>query len=366
MTHAAVSLLATAATLAVLVGILAVASPGRVRPVTDQSGRAIPGSIAQKVCVPINGVEQGMVIRSADPDNPVLLFVHGGPGMPEYFLDAGYPTGLERDFTVVWWDQRGAGLSYAAGAAAPASMTVEQLVDDTIAVTDHLRERFGQPKIYLLGHSWGSYVAIRAAQKAPDRFHAYIGMGQITHQIESESIAYEYALARSKASGDASMLRRLEATRVTPDAPLPKQWLGMRDDVMHRLGVGTTRDMDSVVSGIFVPSWTTPEYTLGEKLALWRGKAASRRTFWDEFLTVDLRTTVPALDVPAYFVHGRYDYTTAYDLALDYHQRLAAPVKGFYTFEDSAHSPAFEEPQRLRRILREDVLNGENALADAE
>ncbi len=352
------------ALLCALIGVLIAWSPGRVRPVTDASGRPVPGSIAEKIRVPVNGTEQGMVIRSADPSNPVLLIVHGGPGMPEYFLDATRPTGLEQDFTVVWWDQRGAGLSYGAGASAPDSMTVDQLVDDTIAVTDYLRKRFGQDKVYLLAHSWGSYIGIRAAERAPERFHAYIGMGQITHQIESERLAYDYALAAYREAGDAAMVRKLEASPVTTDAPLPPKWNAMRDGVMHRLGVGTTRDMKSVETGVFVPSWKSHEYTLAEKANLWRGKIASKKRFWDEFMTVDMRDEVPAIEVPAYFVQGRYDYTTNYDLARDYFEKLDAPAKGFYTFEDSAHSPMFEEPARMRRVLREDVAGGSTALAD--
>lgn len=364
MSYVAIAIVAALAAVAVLVAGLAAISPGLVRPVTDATGRTVSGSIAEKIRVPINGTEQGMVIRSADPGNPVLLFVHGGPGMTEYFLDATLPAHLEDEFTVVWWDQRGAGLSYAAGSSAPESMTVDQLVDDTIAVTDYLRERFGQPKICLLAHSWGSYVGIRAAQRAPDRYHAYIGMGQIAHQIESEKIAYDYALARYRSMGDRKAVRKLEASPVTTTGPLPHEWNFMRDGVMHRLGVGTTREMDSVITGVFVPSWLSREYTVSEKAALWRGKFSSRAYFWDEFMTVDLRTEVPKLDIPTYFVQGRYDYTTSYDLARDYFGRLDAPVKGFYTFEDSAHSPVFEEPEKMLTVLCEDVLAGRTTHGD--
>ena len=345
--------------------VLVAVSPGRIRPVTDASGTPIPGSLAEKIRVPINGTEQGMVIRSANPANPVLLILHGGPGMPEYFLDATRPTHLEDEFTVVWWDQRGAGLSRGAGSSAE-SMTVDQLVDDTIAVTDYLRERLGQDKVYLLAHSWGSYVGIRAAERAPERYAAYIGMGQIVHQIESEKLAYDYALAHYREVGDGKGVRKLEASPVTTGTPLPSDWNAMRDDVMHRLGVGTTRDMDSVVTGVFLASWQSREYTVAEKTDLWRGKIASKRVFWDEFMSVDMRSEVPSLAVPAYFVHGRYDYTTSYPLARDYFDQLDAPVKGFYTFEDSAHSPVFEEREKMLRMLREDVVAGGMQLADAE
>ncbi len=318
----------------------------------------------------INGVRQGMFIRGHDDsggcaEKPVLLFVHGGPGMPEYFLDRTHPTGLERDFIVCWWEQRGAGLSFSRDIPR-ASMTVDQLVDDTVAVAVRLCERFGRKKVYLLAHSWGSFIGIQAAAKAPEAFHAYIGMGQVSHQQRAEVLACEFELAEYHRRGDAWMVRALEAARVTMDAPPPKSYMRLRDTAMHRIGIGTTRGMKSVVTGVFIPVWLTPGYTLREKLAIWRGKAWSRSILWHEFLATDLATWVTELKVPAYFCQGAYDYTTNPGLARAYFDLLRAPVKGFYTFERSAHSPAFEEPQRFRRVLREDVLSGITRLADAE
>jgi pimeloyl-ACP methyl ester carboxylesterase len=133
---------------------------------------------------------------------------------------------------------------------------------------------------------------------------------------------------------------------------------------MHRLGIGTTHDMRSVISGIFLPSWRFSEYTLSEKVSLWRGRAFSRSFgLWDEFIRVDLRRTLPRLGVPVYFLHGAHDYTCSYSLALDYFHQLDASVKGFYRFDDSAHSPILEEPARAKKILRTDVLTGSNSLS---
>jgi pimeloyl-ACP methyl ester carboxylesterase len=161
----------------------------------DKNGKVIEGSISEKVYTKINGVNMGMIIKSKNRSNPVLLFVHGGPGMPEYPFTETYPAGLEENFTVVWWDQRGAGLSYNSDIQKE-TMTTEQFVSDTVKVTNYLRERFGQDKIYLMGHSWGSYIAIQAAAKSPELYHAYIGVGQISNQMESEKIAYEYMIIR--------------------------------------------------------------------------------------------------------------------------------------------------------------------------
>ena len=147
------------------------------------------------------------------------------------------------------------------------------------------------------------------------------------------------------------------------DAPLPRAYMKVRDAAMHSLGVGTTREMRSVVTGVFVPVWLTPGYTLREKAAIWRGKAFSLARYVDDFQATDLTRRSPS-SLPAYFCSGRYDYTVNRDLARSYLDELRAPVKGFYTFEHSAHSPAFEEPARFRRILREDVLAGKTGLAD--
>jgi len=321
------------------------------------------GSISEKTHVTINGVEQGMFIKSKNEENPVLLFLHGGPGMPEYFLTGSYPTGLEELFTVVWWEQRGSGLSYSADIP-PETMTVEQLVSDTLEVTNYLRSRFHKEKIYLMAHSGGSFVGILAAARAPELYYAYIGMGQMVYQLKSERLAYEYALEQFKANGNTGMVRKLEEAPVTGTDPLPPSWMSLRDNAMHSLGVGTTRDMKSVVSGIFLPSWLFREYTLSEKVSLWRGKAFSQSILRDKMFATDLAKEVTELELPVYFFHGLYDYTVSYTEAKSYFEQLKTSLKGFYTFEQSAHSPAFEEPERMRKILQEDVLTGAKRLAD--
>lgn len=350
----------------VFAGLLLFWSPGTTRPILDGNGDAPPNSISEKAFVNINGIEQGMFIRSTDIAHPVLLFLHGGPAMPTYVLEQQYPTGLEKDFTIVWWEQRGAGLSYRSDIP-PETMTVQQMIADTVAVTDYLRNRFGKEKIYLMGHSWGSFIGIQAAAQAPDRYHAFIGVGQVTKQIESEQLAYAYMLNAFRAQGNTSMVRKLEAAPFRMTVPLPEAYMAVRDEAMHTLGVGTTRDMRSVISGIFLPAWMDREYTLREKINIWRGKwSAHSSQLWNQVLKTDLTVEVPKLDVPVYLLHGRHDYTTSYALAKAYLQQLEAPLKGFYTYEDSAHSPIFEEPERTRSILIEDVLTGGTNLSDIE
>jgi pimeloyl-ACP methyl ester carboxylesterase len=313
--------------------------------------------------VPINGVPQGMFIMGKDIGNPVLLFLHGGTAMPEYFLTQNYPTGLEEYFTVCWWDRRGAGLSYRPDTP-PQTLSLEQSIADTVEVTRYLLGRFHKDKIYLMAHSGGSPIGIQAAAQAPELYAAYIGVGQMSNQLESELLSYEYMVGRYKEINDTKMVRLLEAEPPTMSGPLPASYMKIRDKAMHELGVGTTRDMKSVITGILLASWLFREYTLGEKLALWRGKFAADSIMWDTIVATDLAGKVRTLDVPVYFFHGRYDYTVSYPLAKAYLENLQAPAKGFYTFERSAHSPMFEEPDTMKRILQQDVLSGTTTLAD--
>jgi pimeloyl-ACP methyl ester carboxylesterase len=345
-----------------VIGVLLILSSNTPRPFLDASGVQIPGSISEKIYVTINGVEQGMFIKSRNAANPVLMYVHGG--MPFYFLTQKHPTGLEDNFTMVWWDQRGAGLSYHAGIP-PEDQAVEQLLSDTIEVTNYLRRRFGQDKIYLMGHSGGTFLGIQAAARAPELYHAYIGVAQMTDQLKSEKLAYEFMLEQFRANGNQDMVRKLEASPVTIEGGAPDAYLALRDQGMHSLGVGTMRDMKSVISGIFVPSLTFREYSLSDKVNLWRGKIRTGvSVMWPAIMKTDLTREVPALEIPVYFLEGRYDYTCSYALAKDYFVKLKAPVKGFYTFEQSAHSPIFEEPKKAQDIFRQDVLTGLNRLSD--
>lgn len=341
--------------------ILWILSPGNSKPFLDENGKILVNSISEKIYVDINGVKQGMFIKGKDISKPVLLYVHGG--MPFYFLTQTYPTGLEGDFVIVWWEQRGSGMSYDRDISTK-PVTSEDLVADLLSVTNYLRQRFNQEKIYLMGHSGGTFIGIKAASKAPEQYHAYIGISQMSNQLKSEKLAYEYMLEQYKINGNRKMVEKLKAAPVTL-TDIPKKYLTIRDEAMHTLGIGTMRNMNSVITGIFFPSLSFREYTLKEKINLWRAKAASGVSIiWDEILLTDLSKEVTELHIPVYFFVGIYDYTCSYSEAKSYFDKLKAPVKGFYTFDESAHSPIFEEPEKAHRIFRQDVLAGLIKLAD--
>jgi pimeloyl-ACP methyl ester carboxylesterase len=355
-----ISISVLAIVILLLVIVLRIYSPGKPEPFVDNRGAPIAGSISEKTFLTIGGIRQGMIIQSKNIHNPVLLYLHGG--IPDYFLTKLYPTGLEDYFTVVWWDQRGAGLSFNADIPEE-SMTLEQMISDTREVTNYLRKRFGQEKIYLMGRSGGTFIGMHVAAQAPELYHAYIGIAQMSDHLKSERMAYEYMLKEYRNAGNRKMVRKLEASPVKDI--IPYGYLKLRDEAMHTLGVGTTRAMTSIISGVFLPSLTCRDYTFTEKINLWRAKAkAGVHPLWDTILATDLAKQVSELKIPVYFFHGIYDYTVSYDLAKDYFNRIKAPVKGFYTFEKSAHSPMFEEPERMQQILQMDVLNGSNSRAD--
>jgi pimeloyl-ACP methyl ester carboxylesterase len=348
----------------ILTCILLVYSPGKMKQYADHNGKRIPRSISEKIHVNINGMEQGMIIKSKDKTHPVMLYLHGG--LPDYFLTRKYPTGLEDYFTVVWWERRGSGLSYKTDVLTE-TITLEQLLSDTKEVTNYLRKRFRQEKIYLMGRSGGTFIGILAAAQTPELYHAYIAVAQMTDQLKSERLAYEYMLEQFKEKGNKKMVRKLEAAPVTIADGTPHAYLALRDKAMHSLGIGTTHDMNSIITGMFLPSLTCREYTLIEKINLWRAKARSGVSIlWDTILVTDLAKQIPEIKIPVYFFHGIYDYTVSYPLAKDYFVKIKAPGKGFYTFNNSAHSPLFEEPLLVRQIIEKDILNNKNSLADKE
>lgn len=338
--------------------VLYIKSPGTTKPFLDKNNKVIRDSVSEKTFVNINGVKQGMFIKGKNVKNPVILFIHGGPGMPEYFLAEKYSKELEENFTVCYWEQRGAGLSYNSSID---SLTVEELLNDAVEVTSYLRERFNQDKIYLMGHSWGSYLGIQVAAKTPELYNAYIGVGQVVNMIESERLAYQYMKDFYKENNNLSMVRKLEKFPVMESEEGVYSFFSssLRDEAMHKAGIGTMRNIGSVITGVFLPVMQCNGYTLSEKINIWRAKANldKNTNLADEMIAADLSTKINKINIPAYFISGKYDYTVNYTLSKKYYEGLDAPIKGFYTFENSAHSPLFEEPEKFTNIMIKDVLN---------
>ena len=347
--------------------ILVADSPGKIEQYFDDSGKPIQGSISEKIFVNIGGVKQGMFIRSKNINNPVLLYVHGGPAFPNYFLIDKFNPGLEDFFTVCYWEQRGGGLSYTSETTL-ASMNFNQLAIDAIEVTKYLGNRFGKKKIYIMAHSGGTPIALLAVSREPALFYVYIGMGQITNQAESEKIAYAYMLQQYAAEGNQKRINELKKYHVLDaDSNIVSFYKSAkRDQFMHELGIGTMHKMKSVFLEIFIPVWTCKAYTLREKINIWKSKFSfiPKTNLINEMLGTDFTTKVSTLEIPVYFFSGKYDLTVNINLSKAYLANLHAPLKGFYTFNNSAHSPLLEEPELVHQIIEKDILHKKNDFAD--
>lgn len=310
-----------------------------------------------------NGTTLGMFLVAKDETKPVLLFLSGGPGIPEYFLETQYPTGLNEEFVVCYLEYRGTSLSYDSKMDA-ASMTTEQYIEDVVAVTKYLSDRFGQDRLYLMGHSFGTYIGLNTVSVHPELYHAYIAVSQSCNQRGSEYLAYDYMFKQYKAAGNNRKVRQFEKYPIRESDEAYQAYFTslLRDSSMHELGVGTTRDMDSVITGIFLPSLRCRAYSPMERINIWRGKAFAQNTqVAHEAWNFNAFDKIREIQIPIYFFAGKYDYTCCYSLQREYYEYIQAPVKEFYTFENSAHSPLFEEPQKGLEILTE-IKNMERTL----
>lgn len=356
--------------LSLFVGLLIyilINSTGKPEQYLDNAGNKIIGSVSEKTFITIGGVKQGMFIRSKNIDNPVLLYVHGGPAFPNYFLIDKYNPGLEDYFTVCYWEQRGGGLSYSSKVSIE-SMNFDQLASDAVDVTNYLRKRFGKQKIFMMAHSGGTPIGLLAAFRNPELYQAYIAMAQITNQKESEKIAYTYMLDYYTKTGNQKRIKEMKEYRVLESDSniLPFFKSTLRDQSMHELGIGTMHKMKSVFRDIFLPVWTCKAYTFREKVNIWKSKFSflPKTNLINELLENDFSNKIQKLDIPVYFFSGKYDLTVNIELSKTYFLKLQAPLKGFYTFENSAHSPLFEETDVIRQIIEHDILKGETRLAD--
>lgn len=329
-------------------------SKGKVKPFLDNEGNIVEGSISEKIFLDVNDTTLGMFLMAKDETKPVLLFLSGGPGIPEYFLEQQYPTGLEEEFVVCYLEYRGTSLSYHSKMDVT-TMTTEQYIEDVVVVSNYLRERFGKEKIYVMGHSFGTYIGLKTVYLYPELYHAYIAMSQNCNQRESEYLAYDYMLEQYKMAGNERMVKRFEEFPIRESDEAYETYFTsmLRDTAMHELGVGTTRDMKSVITEIFFPTLKCTVYSPTERINIWRGKAyAQKLEIAKDAWNFNAFEEIKEIEIPIYFFAGKYDYTCCYSLQKEYYEQLQAPVKEFYTFENSAHSPLFEEPEKGMEILR--------------
>ncbi len=317
--------------------------------IKDEQGLAVPQSIATFEEVEIGGINQYLLIRGEKSENPVLLFLHGGPGYPQIAFAREYQKELEKDFVVVQWDQRGAGKSYSK-TIKEESMNREQFVKDTLEVVEYLKRRFSVQRIVLAGHSWGSELGIRAITLAPEHFHAYIGIGQVVHTERQEAISYDYVWQQASIDKNKKALKALKEIGYPPydnhekDVMVQRKWLSTYGGIERGI-----HSMGKIITGTLFAS----EYTWLDGIRFIKGNYFTRSTMFNEINDIDFFSDFPNLPVPVIFIAGRYDYNTPSILVKEYYDVLIAPEKKFFWFEESAHFPHFEEPVKFARIMHQ-------------
>ena len=304
-----------------------------------------PNAVAEYGSLVINGHPQRLLIRGADTSNPVLLYIPGGPGESNIWTAHRTMRVLEDHFVCVNWDPRGA-----PGSLHPpppvSTLTTRQFIADAVTLIEHLLRRFGHRKLLLIGHSWGSSIAIKVAAERPDLLYALIGMGQEVDRARGEELSYRYALDQARRAGNRRAIRELEAlggsdTFGRSGRFVQRLWLMHFGGLVHSGGL--LRTLRVLLEA--------PEYSLVDCLRYVRmdGTRFLIPRMSDELMRLDLLAEIHRLSIPVFFFEGRYDQTAPCVLAEELYRGLEAPHKELIWFEESGHPPDFEEPDKFQR-----------------
>jgi len=330
---------------------LVIVSPQKTPAFVDANGQTIENSIAEIRDIEINGVKQRLLIRGRDISNPVLLHLHGGPGGSDQALLQSTGKTIEDLFTVVYWDQRGAGASFSS-ATKPKNLTLDQIASDGIALAKKLRQEFAKEKIFLHGHSWGTLVGVHMAAKAPELFHAFISIGQVAASKRAEQLSYDFALAAADKAGDQETINKLKEIGKPPYQD-DQTWI---DTVMVQRGLMTPYELpDQEPLFSMVETYKIfvfyRGYSIRDKLASLNGFEMSMQKLWMEAINANLIESHPKLEIPVYFIQGKYDQHTVTEVAKDYYDALQSPTKEYLEFGGSAHWPHLREYEKYREVL---------------
>lgn len=322
--------------------------------IVDTQGQPIPNSIASLETVTLGGTEQWITIRGQDIHKPVLLFLAGGPGGSELVMTRRYLGELENHFVVVNWDQPGTGKSY--NAVDISTLTPERFVSDAYELTQYLRGRFHQEKIYILSESWGSILGIWLVQQHPDLFYAFISSGQMVNTTENDVMGYTFAIDYLTQLGhpdQADALRRNGAPPYTGDDRATRfmAYSNVLNRYMHSNAHG-----EGGSPNLLFDSLLAPEYGLLDKVNWVRGLSEVFTTLYPQLADLEFRTQAPRLEVPVYFLIGRWDVNAMPSLTEEYFDLLEAPHKELIWFEKSGHTPLWEEPKRFVDVMVNTVL----------
>lgn len=320
--------------------------PGRTPPFRGPRGEVLSGSIAEVAYRRLGGLDQWVMIRGESVANPALMLLHGGPGLSETALFRYFNAPLEKSFTVVYWDQRGAGKSFRRDISR-SSMSVEQFIADLDELVDAVCERLGKTKMAIFGHSWGSVLGPLYAARFPAKVEAYVGSGQIGDWAAAEAATYAFALAEAERLGKHRAARKLRAIGPPPHTA-ESLW--------------TQRTLLSRLEGRMRPRalWTLaraahsgPESSILELPGAWRGFRFSLDAMWTEVSHLNLIELAPTLRMPVFFLLGRHDHWVPVETSLAYVDALTAPSKELVWFEESGHEPFMDEPTTFNAAMAE-------------
>lgn len=324
--------------------------------IADLTRIVAPGGVQESFTADIGGVEQYINARGQDRDNPVILFVHGGPASPLTPSLWQFQRPLEEYFTMVTWDQRAAGRTFNLSDPEKIADTIRipRYIDDAIEVAEHVRKRYGKRKLILMGHSWGTIVGMGAALKRPDLFHAYVGIGQVIDVQENERISFDYALEQARRARNEAAVRALEAIAPYPgDTPLTRERIvTARIWAQHYGGMSAFRDETNLY--FYRAGRLSPDYDAADVCAIDRGNVFTLGRILDAFLKVDY-SGVERFPIPLVMLMGRHDYTTPSQPTADWLDAVDAPYKRGIWFERSAHMVPWEEPGKTLVSLLETV-----------
>ena len=306
-----------------------------------------------------NGTTLDLRLRGTKESNPAVLFLHGGPGVCDRHFVLEDQAPLTDVCTIVCFDQRGAGKSYTS-AQGKLHMDMETVIQDAIALIDYLRERFHQEKIYLVGHSYGSYLGVLLAGRVPEKIAAYVGIGQLVNGAENERISYEFVWDEAQKRKDEKAIRDL--TRI--GAPVNGFYKSLDDltvqrNLMTKYGGAAHGKREGIIASMVLPVLRSPEYSFFDLVRYAKGAYYNLRELWQQVITCDFLPRVDKLEVPVFITAGRYDRNTPPELAKRWLDALDAPKKEWGWFEESAHAPIHEEKEKWNEFLRTRVLGAQ-------
>lgn len=340
------------ATLAVLAVAVLVARPASTEPIVDRDGEPVAGSVAELTTVRVGDHDLGLMIRGHSTDNPVVLFLAGGPGGSERGAMRNHLQELERTFTVATWDQRGTGTSYPALDPTD-TLTLDEQVEATLEVTDHLRDRFDQDRIYLLGQSWGSTLGVLAVQKAPERYAAFVGVGQMVSQLATDRIFYEDTLAWARRTGDDRLAEKLRSIGPPPYVDMLDYETALSYE--HEV-YPYDHSANSEGQGGFSENFIVPEYTLTDQVHLLGAFMDTFAVLYPQLQEIDFRETATRFEIPMFFVQGAHEADGRAEPFDEWYPMVSAPTKDLVVLGTSGHRPMFEQPDEFVRYMNDTVL----------